>query len=141
MPKVSPDDINNAMKAAFPNNLDDLAEVIETSKGYARTRLSVKPHCIRPGGYISGPTQMGMVDHAAYAAIFTVTGIELMALTANINIDFLRPCQGSVVDASATIIETGARSITCEVLITTDKNADPSSRSRVKYVMPRTYEE
>ena len=80
---------------------------------------------------------MGMVDYAAYAAIFTVTGVELMALTANINIDFLRPCQGSVVDASATIIETGTRSLTCEVIVTTDKNSEPSSRAKVKYVMPR----
>ncbi|MBL4871418.1 MAG: PaaI family thioesterase [Robiginitomaculum sp.] len=138
MPKVSPDDINQAMKIAFPLNHDDLAEVIETRKGYARTRLLVKPHYIRPGEYISGPTQMGMVDHAAYAAVFTLTGLELMALTANINIDFLKPCQGSVVDARATIIETGKRSLTCEVIITTDKNFNPSSRARVKYVLPRT---
>ena len=53
----------------------------------------------------SGPTQMSLADSVAYMAIMTLTGLEPMTVTSNLNINFLRPCIGSVVIAEGTILK------------------------------------
>ncbi|MEL6567319.1 MAG: PaaI family thioesterase, partial [Pseudomonadota bacterium] len=49
--------------------------------GTACLRLKVTDDNLRPGGYVSGPTQMSMADTVTYAAIFTRIGIVPMAVT------------------------------------------------------------
>ncbi|MCQ8185367.1 PaaI family thioesterase [Parvularcula maris] len=92
---------------------------------------------LRPGGYISGPTQMAMADHAAYAALFTVTGIVPMALTSNLNINFLRPCIGEAVLAEAEVLKAGRVSAVMEVSLRAEGAEKPSAHAVVTYVMPK----
>ena len=61
----------------------------------ATIRREIKPHDIRPGGTVSGPTLMAMADTALYVALFGEIGIVPMAVTTNMNINFLRRPSGS----------------------------------------------
>ncbi|NRA31132.1 MAG: PaaI family thioesterase, partial [Parvularculaceae bacterium] len=91
-----------------------------------------------PGGFISGPTQMGLADHAAYLAVFTEAGITPMALTSNLNINFLRPCQGEWLEAEADVLKYGRSGVVIEVSLRGDKNTKPSAHATVTYVMPKS---
>ena len=50
---------------------------------------------IRPGGFVSGPSQFGLADAALWYLVFGAIGrVEPMALTSELSIRFLRPAQG-----------------------------------------------
>ena len=93
---------------------------------------------LRPGGFIAGPVQMAMADHAAYVAIFTQIGIVPMALTSNLNIDFLRPCQGDRVIADAKVAKLGKSLAVINVEIRGSSSDKTSSQSTVTYALPKT---
>ena len=59
--------------------------------------MKTKMEDIRPGGTISGPSLFTLVDCAFYALVLSVIGKEPLAVTSNLNINFLRkPAQEKV---------------------------------------------
>src|SRR3546814_20717602 len=58
----------------------------------------------RPGGTISGPAMMALVDFGMYAAIMGAIGEVALAVTTSLNINFLRrPAPVGMAAASATL--------------------------------------
>ncbi|MCB1837355.1 MAG: PaaI family thioesterase [Alcanivoracaceae bacterium] len=91
--------------------------VEEREDGGIRMRQPFDPRTIRPGGTLSGPTMMGLADAAMYAAILSRLGRVEMAVTQNLNINFLaRPAPAELV-ADAEIIRLGRRSAVLEVRV------------------------
>ena len=90
----------NAMLAdQFPGAAASCAELGDT---WALASSVVPGTAIRPGGYVSGPTQFALADAALWYMTFAVIGrIEPMALTSELSIRFLRPAQGELVWARA----------------------------------------
>ena len=80
--KMNPDEANNFLRQAFEGQ-SVRTEIVEMVEGRAVVRLRADKTNLRPGGYISGPTQMSLVDTAAYFAVMTVTGLEPMAVTSS----------------------------------------------------------
>ncbi|MFV2000945.1 MAG: PaaI family thioesterase [Acidimicrobiia bacterium] len=66
---------------------------------------------LRPGRYISGPTMFSLADTALWFAVFSVIGIESMAVTSEMSIRFLRPAQDGDLVAEATVDSVGRRRI------------------------------
>ena len=114
-----------------------LPETRHLADGHAVIRLHCRPEHLRPGGYISGPTQMTLADHAAYIAVFTKAGITPMALTSNLNINFLRPCLGDWVEAEAGILKFGRANVVIEVAIRGANSDKTASHAIVTYVVPQ----
>src|SRR5476649_292549 len=56
----------------------------------ARVRLHYRADHLRPGGTISGPTLFALADVALYVAILAQLGRVKLAVTTNLNINFLR---------------------------------------------------
>src|SRR5690242_19935808 len=56
----------------------------------ARARFRVVNKHLRPGGTVSGPTLMALADAAMYAAILGEIGLVALAVTTNLNINFLK---------------------------------------------------
>ena len=79
---------------------------------FAVARRDVTDTELRPGGFVSGPSQFGLADAALWYLVFGAIGrIEPMALTSELSIRFLRPAQGSVLWAKATLESAGRRSV------------------------------
>jgi len=66
---------------------------------------------LRPGRYISGPTMFTLSDTALWFAVFSVIGIESMAVTSEMAIRFLRPAQDGDLIAQATVDSVSRRRI------------------------------
>ena len=82
--------------------------------------FSLKPTTfhIRPGGTISGPTMMMMVDTASWCSVLNKIGPEAMAVTTNLNINFLRkPTADAPLNAISSLLKLGKRLAICEVRI------------------------
>ena len=123
---------NSILKGKFT-----LPDILTASKGRCTMRLACTEAHLRPGGFISGPTQMGLADHAAYVAVFTHAGITPMALTSNLNINFLRPCIGDAVIAEATLLKLGRTLAVISVDIRAEGSEKLSSQAVVNYSLPQ----
>ncbi len=134
--RVSKEDLNAFFKQAFESRKMQMPETSLVDWGRAVVTMPVTDMMIRPGGFISGPTQMTLADHAAYVAIFTRIGITPMALTSNLNIDFLRPCTGEKIVADARIVKMGKVLVVINVDIWGSGSDKISSQSVVTYVLP-----
>lgn len=104
--------------------------------GRIRVRCPFQQRMIRPGGTMSGPTIMGLADAAMYAAILSRLGRAEMAVTQNLNINFLARPQPAGLVADAEIIRLGRRSAVLEVRVFSE--ADDAMVAHVTgiYVIP-----
>ena len=136
MTKMTAEEANTFLKGAFETQ-DNRSEVVSMEDGRAVMRLVANSSHLRPGGYISGPTQMALVDSAAYMAVMTKTGHEPMTVTSNLSINFLRPCIGDVVVADARIMKIGQALAVMDVDVRVEGATKPSSHAVVTYAIPR----
>jgi len=135
MSKVTVEEVNAFYAQSFSGR-GTAEAVVALEDGYARLRRTISETERRPGGYVSGPTQMGLADSAAYAAIFTRIGIVPMAVTSTLNINFLRPCIGEAVIAEARLIKCGKSLAVIEVEIRADGADKVSSHAVINYALP-----
>ena len=133
--KVSVDEANAFLAQAF-EGAGNRSQVILMEDGHAIMRLKADKTHQRPGGYISGPTQMTMADSVTYMAIFTRLGITPMTVTSNLNMNFLRPCIGESVVAEAKLMKLGRTLAVAEVEIRAEGSEKAASHAIVTYSIP-----
>lgn len=111
----------------------------EVGDNYAIARREVQPEEIRPGGFVSGPTQFGLVDAALWYVTFVAIGrIEPMAMTSELSIRYIRPAAGDVLWAKATLDVAGRRSVVGTVTVWTTDESKPSAVAQGTYMLPHT---
>jgi len=66
---------------------------------------------LRPGGVVSGPTIMAIVDSAGWLLTIAHNGTEYDAVTTDLSVQFLRPCQPGELKVTATALRIGRRCI------------------------------
>lgn len=132
---IDPDAVNAAVRAAFPGAGNGCADL---GSDFALVRRPVTEDMIRPGGFVSGPTQFGVADAALWYLTFGALGrIELMALTSELSIRYLRPAQGSVVWARATLDSVSRRSVVGTVRVwCDDREHKPTATAQGTYALP-----
>ena len=100
----------NAMVAdLFPGSPNRCVQIDDR---FAVAACDVTPASIRPGGFISGPTQFAVADCALWFLAFAGLGrIEPMALTSELSIRFLRPAIGERLMCRASLEAVSRRSV------------------------------
>ena len=137
MSKVSATEMNAFFATAFKGDKDMIPEITLAEADHIIMRAKMSEANLRPGGSISGPTQMALADHIAYALIFTRMGITPMAVTSNLNIDFLRPLFGDFVVVEGKMIKFGRTLAVASVDIRAEENEKLASHATVTYVLPK----
>jgi acyl-coenzyme A thioesterase PaaI-like protein len=129
------DAVNTMIGELFPGSNNACTELTSTS---AVARRDVSDAELRPGAFISGPSQFGIADAALWYLVFGATGrIEPMALTSELSMRFLRPAQGSVLWAKATLDVAGRRNVVGTVRVWCDDRDDrPTATAQGTYVLP-----
>jgi uncharacterized protein (TIGR00369 family) len=125
------------MAAAFPGNpltwtIDDV-----TDDG-CRVTCPVADHQSRPGGTLSGPALMGFADGAAYVAVLGRIGLEALAVTTNLNINFLRRPPLATVRVDAHLLKIGRTMAVVETTLFTDGDPEPIAHAVVTYSLALT---
>lgn len=87
----------------------------EVGPGFARIRVPYKDSMLRPGRVLSGPSLFGAADVAMYALVLSHVGPELMAVTANFNMNFLAKAKPGDIIADARMLKLGRRLAVMEV--------------------------
>ena len=121
---------------AFPGQDRSFHDFVEIKPGFMRLRHSAKSAMLRPGGIVSGPTQMAFADRAAYAVILAHIGLVPMAVTSNLNMSFLRGVRAEDFYADAWLIKLGRRLATVDVKLWQDDESVVLAQSTVTYAIP-----
>lgn len=95
---------------------------------------SVSDDDLRAGDTVSGPTLMTLADGAAYLVVLSRIGPEALAVTSNLNMNFLRRPRKVDLVCSARVLKRGRSLITTEILIySIDQRDKPVAHATVTY--------
>ncbi|MFK7916910.1 MAG: PaaI family thioesterase [Ilumatobacter sp.] len=129
------DQVNVMIEELFPGTGNSCFEI---GDGFAIASRPIDATMLRPGGFVSGPTQFGLADAALWYMVFAAVGrIEPMAMTSELSIRYLRPAQGSMLWARADVASAGRRNVVGTVNVWCDDNeTKPTSVAQGTYAMP-----
>ncbi|KAB2680610.1 MULTISPECIES: PaaI family thioesterase [Brucella/Ochrobactrum group] len=134
-PVMSLDELRAFMKREFPQ-LGDAFEVMAVDEGSATMRLHADEQHLRPGGTVSGPSLFALADVAAYAAILAHIGPVALAVTTNLNINFLRKPSPGTVEAVARLLKLGKRLAVLDISLTDGASGELVAHATATYSIP-----
>jgi uncharacterized protein (TIGR00369 family) len=124
------------LAAAFPRLETKAFSIDRLTDQELVLRLATNEEHLRPGGTISGPTLMMVADTATYLLLISQIGPVALAVTTNLNINFLRkPTMGELV-GRATMLKRGKRLATAQVELTTGTQTELVAHATVSYSIP-----
>lgn len=138
--RASAEELQSFMSSEFPQATITVEKVDEQE---AWVRQPVDDSHLRPGATVSGPTMMAVADTAAYVTVLSHIGIVPLAVTSNLNINFLRkPDSGKALLARSTLLHLGRRSVLAEVRIYSEGHPEkPVAHAIVTYAIPSSHRE
>jgi uncharacterized protein (TIGR00369 family) len=112
--------------------------VIERADGQTcRIRQRFHETMLRPGGIVSGAALMTLTDVAMYVVVLSAIGPVAMAVTTNLNINFLRSgASGQDLMACARLMKLGKRLAVGEITLLSGTSPDPIAHATATYSIP-----
>ncbi len=136
MTKLNAEDLETILQEAFPEVRKDTWRVEEVRDRFVRIRLPFHRSNLRPGNTISGPALMTLADTAIYCAILASIGPVLMAVTTNLNINFMRkPAAGDII-AECHLLKLGSRLAVGEVAMYAEGEDEMCAHATCTYSIP-----
>ena len=127
-------DLEEFFKAEFPQADFTIQEL---GKRSAVVKKEVGHQHLRPGGTVSGPTMMEVADTALYVAILNAIGLVALAVTTNLNINFLRkPAANKDIIGECRLITVGKSLIVGDVFLYSEGMAEPIAHATGTYAAP-----
>ena len=134
--KVTMEQLQAFLDEQFPQGAA-FGTLRELGDGTAEMTLDVDESHLRPGGTVSGPVMMGLADVTLYAALLSKIGLVPLAVTTNLNINFLRkPVAHQPIWARATMLKVGRTMGVGEVFIYSQGVEEPVAHSTMTYSIP-----
>lgn len=88
--KLTVSEFGVLLHKGLPQMAEIGAIVDEMGFGFCAMRLPANEKFFRPGGTISGPTMFALADASLWGAVLSAIGPVELAVTANLNLNFLR---------------------------------------------------
>lgn len=122
------------MASDFPQS-NSIIEATGDRGATVRHRIGINE--LRPGGTVSGPVMMAVADVALYAAILGEIGIVPLAVTTNLNINFLRkPAADRDIVGICKLIKVGRTLATGDVYLYSEGDDRPVAHAVGTYSIP-----
>ena len=138
--RMSVAELEAFLRAEFPQSFGSGDTTIESADGETcLLRQRYNDRMLRPGGTVSGPTLMALADCAMYVVLLSAIGPVGLAVTTNLNINFLRKgAPGQDVLAAARLLKLGKRLAVGEVNLLSGTSSDPIAHVTSTYSIPKT---
>ena len=140
MAKMSVAELKKFLQVEFPQAFGGGDIILESADGVScLLRQRYSDQMLRPGGTVSGPTLMALADYAMYVLLLSAIGPVGLAVTTNLNINFLRKGQpGQDILAAAKLMKLGKRLAVGEVNLLSGTSTDPIAHMTATYSIPNT---
>ncbi|AXS41640.1 PaaI family thioesterase [Breoghania sp. L-A4] len=137
-PVMSAEDVSTFLDREFPQiHAGGRVYAIDSiTQGQAVVRLSASEMHLRPGGTVSGPSMMALADLAAYVTIMAHIGPVALAVTTNLNINFLRKPEPGDLLGTCRLLKLGKRLAVTECAIATEGMEDLVAHATATYSIP-----
>jgi uncharacterized protein (TIGR00369 family) len=137
-PALNADEIATLLHEVFPQGFFPGCGLTLDRVGYGDVRIRRAFHQdhLRPGGTVSGPTMMELADFAMYVAVFSAIGNQPLAVTTNLNINFLRKPGAADLIADAKLMKVGKRLAVGEVTLYSAGSDEPVAHVTATYSIP-----
>jgi len=135
---MTAEELGAFLDAQFPQmNSRSQRFLVEAVEGRSvRMRMTYSDRMLRPGGTISGPSMFALADIAMYAAVLALIGPRPLAVTTNLNINFLRkPAPGDMF-GEATILKLGKRLAVGEIGLRSVGEEELAAHATSTYSIP-----
>jgi uncharacterized protein (TIGR00369 family) len=136
--KMSVPELEKFLRYEFPQAFSNDDISIESADGTScLLRQRYSDRMLRPGGTVSGPTLMALADFAMYVVLLSAIGPIGLAVTTNLNINFLRKgTAGRDILAAARLLKLGKRLAVGEVNLLSGTEPDPIAHVTSTYSIP-----
>jgi len=137
-PKLTRKELTDLLRAEFPemSNAMNGCDIEELWHGGCRLRLPFDASTLRPGGTLSGATMMSLADFAMYVAVLSAIGWVPLAVTTNLNINFLKKPEARDLLAEARLIKLGKRLAVGDIGIRSDGENELVAHATSTYSIP-----
>jgi uncharacterized protein (TIGR00369 family) len=135
MLKMTSVEVLDFVREVFPQSRS-LAQIEELREGFVKIRMPVTERNLRPGATVSGPTLMAIADTGMYYLVLAMLGPVALALTTNLNIDFLRAPKLADIIAETEMLKLGKRLAVGRVTIYSEGSDAPVAHATVTYSIP-----
>ncbi len=135
-PVLSPEELTDYVREVFSQADIYNWEVESIKPGGIEVSMTTMEDHIRPGGTVSGPTMFALADITAYLLILAHIGKVALAVTTNLNINFLnKPIPGRLL-AHGRLVKLGKRLCVCEIHLYSDGHDDMIAQATATYSIP-----
>jgi uncharacterized protein (TIGR00369 family) len=137
-PAMTVADVNAFLDREFPQIHigGRIFSVEDVGHGTCRMRMAYHERNVRPGGTLSGPAMFTLADLAFYVAVLGAIGPVGLAVTTNLNINFIRkPAQRDMI-AVCRMMKIGKRLAVGEVTLFPDDEDVPVAHATGTYSIP-----
>ncbi len=137
-PVMTVEDLKRFLETDFPEIHTDgkVFEVTDVGPGTVAMRLSPSQKHLRPGGTVSGPTMFALADVAAYCTVLAHIGPVALAVTTNLNINFLRKPEPGPLTCDCRLLKLGKRLAVIEASISAGMEGDLVAHASATYSIP-----
>ena len=137
-PIMDPEALNRFLEADFPQLHTDgkVFDVVSVGPGTITMRLEPNERHLRPGGTISGPTLFALADVGAWCAVLAHIGPVALAVTTNLNINFLRKPEPGPLSCTCRILKLGKRLAVVAASIFDEDGEDLVAHATATYSIP-----
>lgn len=130
------EELEQFLDTHFSEMAQRAVSVERIEQNFAQVRLHYHDRHLRPGGTIAGPSLMMLADMAMYMALLGMIGPVALAVTTNLNINFLRkPAQADVI-GECKILKLGKRLAVGEVAMYSEGDTELAAHATVTYSIP-----
>ena len=136
MPVMSVDELQDFLATEFPQVGPWGMRIEQVDHRSIRVRMPIGDAHLRPGGTVSGPTLMGLCDSTMYLLILAQIGPVALAVTTNLNINFLRKPEVRDVIAEGRLLKLGKRLAVGEISIFSAGEDEPVAHATLTYSIP-----
>lgn len=136
MPEITVETFNEIVEEELPWAHELGVQATEIGVGAATLMIPYDEKMLRPGGTMSGPTMMMLADACMYAVVLSEIGIVKLAVTTNLNINFLRKPEPRNLIAKGSMLKLGKRLAVMAVDVYSEGSDDLVAHTTGTYSIP-----
>jgi uncharacterized protein (TIGR00369 family) len=136
MPAMTIEELHRFLKDEFPQAPPDI-RIEHLDDTTIRVRQRTSDRNLRPGGTIAGPTLMAMVDCGFYLLLLGRLGKVALAVTTNLNINFMRKPEPADLIGEGRLLKLGKSLAVGDFTIWSEGEKEPVAHATVTYSIPR----
>ncbi|WP_309086574.1 PaaI family thioesterase [Chelativorans sp.] len=138
VPVMTVEEVNAFLDEAYPQLNEGLRayRATEVRPGGCTVRLDATERHLRPGNTVSGPTLFTLADIGGYVCALSHIGREALAVTTNLNINFMRKAEAGAIEGTCRILKLGRSLMVFDVAITAGANNALIAHATGTYSLP-----